>query len=119
MSSSLRSIVKKRQQEQALRKYLGDKFETTPDEIKEKLLSAADESIEREVNSILNAFIEEALKDSPETKRRKSKAILNLLSVIISTPSIAYGVNIENWTMVIVISLLLALVQIYIIWSEF
>ena len=119
MSSSLRSLVKKQQQGLALSKYLGNNYDKTSEEMKAKLLEAADESIEKEVTSILSAFIQEALKDSPESKRRKSRSVLNLLTVIICTPSIAYGVNLENWVIVSLFSLILAIVQIYVIRNEF
>ena len=49
MSSNLRSILKKQQQELTLKKYLGESYETTSEGMKETLLDAADESIEKEV----------------------------------------------------------------------
>lgn len=117
--SNLRGIVKKHQEEKVLREFLGEKYDSTHYKEKEKFLKAVESSVDREVTSILDAFINEAMIGSPENNRRKSRAILNLIVTVICTPGIAYGVNLTNWVLVILFSLVLVSVQIYIIKNEF
>ncbi|MCJ7983771.1 hypothetical protein MUB16_34825 [Priestia sp. OVL9] len=118
MSGNLRDIVTGHQEEQVLRQYLQNNYDSTPAAEKARFISAVRDTIDREVNSILAAFVEEAQIGSPEKKRRRNRNILNLLATLVSTPAIGYAVNIENWVMVGLFSALLLVVQIYIIASE-
>lgn len=116
--SNIRSIVRKHQEEQSLRAYLRNKYDTTSDAEKKRLLEFVKDQIESEVDSILNAFIRDVQKGSPERKRRNKLALVNLIITAIATPGIAYGVNLENWIMVILFSLVLLTYQIYMITFE-
>ncbi|WP_033580753.1 MULTISPECIES: hypothetical protein [Priestia] len=118
MSGNLRDIVTGHQEEQVLRQYLQNSYDSTSAAEKARFISAVRDTIDREVNSILAAFVEEAQIGSPERKRRRNRNILNLLATLVSTPAIGYAVNIENWVMVGLFSALLLVVQIYIIASE-
>lgn len=118
VSGNLRDIVTGHQEEQVLRQYLQNNYDSTSAAEKARFISAVRDTIDREVNSILAAFVEEAQIGSPEKKRRRNRNILNLLATLVSTPAIGYAVNIENWVMVGLFSALLLVVQIYIIASE-
>jgi len=118
VNGNLRDIVTRHQEEQVLRQYLQNSYDSTPAAEKARFISAVRDTIDREVNSILAAFVEEAQIGSPERKRRRNRNILNLLATLVSTPAIGYAVNIENWVMVGLFSALLLVVQIYIIASE-
>ncbi|MED3716049.1 hypothetical protein P4518_01430 [Geobacillus thermodenitrificans] len=118
MRDNIRAIIRRHQEEQALRQYLGERYDTTPDEEKRRFLNAVNDIIEREVDSILRAFVEEAQIGSPERKRRRRQNILNLVVTLICTPAIGYAVNIENWIIVGFFSLVLLAVQLYLLFSE-
>lgn len=97
---------------------MGDKYETTLEDDKRKFLEAVEDSTDREVSIILDAFVDEVQQGSPEKKRRRKRSILNLAVTLITTPGIGYGVNLENWWIVALFSIILLSVQIYILSSE-
>lgn len=115
MSSNLREIVRTHQEESALRKYLGKNYGSTSPQEKRKFIDAVKDSIDREVDLILNAFVADALKGSPAKKRKTYLTLLNLILTILITPGIAYAVNIENWALVGILSAVLLVYQIFLI----
>lgn len=68
---------------------------------------------DRKVDVVLNAFREELEKDSPESKKRKINKFYYAGLNVIFTPAIAYSVNIENWVMVVIFSILTIIVNAY------
>lgn len=68
---------------------------------------------DRKVDAILNAFREEIEKDSPESKKRKTNKFVYAGLNVIFTPAIAYSVNIENWVIVGILTLLAIIVNGY------
>lgn len=116
--SNLREIVRRYQEDQALRKYFGKSYgSTSPREIK-KVLEFIKPTIDSEVERILNVFVTDALKGSPAAKRKKGIAIFNLVLTAITTVGIGYSVNIENWVLVSICSLALLAGQLYILLNE-
>lgn len=118
MADNIRTIVRKHQEEQALKNYLGSSFETTSPEDKRKFINAVISTIDREVELILNSFVEEIQSGSSVKKRRKNLTIVVVLLTSILTTGIGYCVNIENWIMVGLLSVALGIVQVYSIFSE-
>lgn len=114
----LREIVRANQEELALKKYLGKKFGSTSPAEKKKFLDAVKDTTEAQVDKILNAFIEDALKGSSIRKRKRNWLILNLVVTIIITPTIGYAVNIENWFFVGACSVLLLIFQGFLIYND-
>lgn len=115
---NVRQIVKKHVEEQSLREYLGSKFESTSQREKNKFLKHVSSTIDAQVDLILKSFVEDIQKGSPEQKKRKRIAILTLATTAIITPGIGYAVNIENWTFVWILSIVLGIVQIYNVTGE-
>jgi hypothetical protein len=115
---NLRNIVKQHLEEQALRNYLKSRYDQTPPREKKKFLEQVDSRIEAEVELILRSFVDDIQKGSPDKKRRRNIAIFNLVMTAILTPGIGYAVNIENWTFVWVLSVVLAAVQIFNVIAE-
>lgn len=113
--SGLRQIVRRHQEEASLRKYLQEKFETTSADEKRKLIEYADPMIEKEVDVILDTFINDAWKGSSSRKRQKKLAIVNIILTAFLTTGVAYSVNTENWVMVTIFSLPLLAFQIYLV----
>jgi hypothetical protein len=110
---NVRSIVKQHLEEQALRNYLKSKYDQTSSRDKKKFLKEVDDSIEAQLDLILRSFVEDIQKGSPDKKRRRYISIFNLVMTAILTPAIGYAVNIEHWTFVWILSVVLAGVQIY------
>lgn len=71
MGKSLRSLLKAKLLEESLRDYFGETYETTPEDVKNKLADFTEGQIDRRVDSILNAFINEVQSGSPEKKRKE------------------------------------------------
>lgn len=118
VSSNLRNIVKKHLEEEVLRDYYKTKYATTTPKEKKKFLKQIEDTTDAQVELILRSFVEEIQKGSPEKKRRRNLSIFNLIMTAILTPGIAYGVNIENWIIVWILSIVLAAVQIYNVFGE-
>lgn len=117
-SPSIREILTNHQKEQVLREYLGGSYDGTSNKDKQSFLDAVKDTIEREVDNILRAFVEDVQKGSPERKRRKKLNVLNLIITVLTAPGIAYAVNIENWILVTILSIVLLVMEIYLIISE-
>lgn len=113
MSDSLRSIVRKHAEDVVLRNYLGKNYNTASPKEKKKYLKSVETMIEQKVETILRTFVEDIQKDSPERKRRKNWAILLLTITGLITPGIAYAVNIENWALTAILSVVLLAIQGY------
>lgn len=118
MADNIRTIVRKHQEEQALKNYLGNAFDTTTSADKRKFINAVSSTIDREVELILNSFVEEIQSGSSVKKRRRKLTIVVVLLTSIFTTGIGYCVNIENWIMVGLLSVALAIVQVYSIFNE-
>lgn len=116
--SSLRDIVKINQEELALKKFLGKRYGSTSPSDKKKFLDAVKDTTNSEVERILNAFIEDALKGSPVRKRKRNMSTLNLILTSLLTTAISYSVNIENWVVVTLCSLVLVSYQTFMIFND-
>lgn len=115
---SIREILIEYQEEQVLREYLGANYETTTASEKQRFINVVKKTIEREVDNILQTFVDDVQKGSPERRRRKKLSILNLVITALATPGIAYSVNIENWIVVVILSLILLTIQGYLIIND-
>jgi len=118
VSVNIRELIKKHQEEQALRAYLKGKYDTTSAAEKRKFLQAVSSTIEQEVDRILSAFAEEIQANSPANKKRRWVAFGILAVTALLTPGIGYAVNIENWTFVWILSAALLLVQVYNVFND-
>lgn len=118
MANNIRTIIRKHQEEQALKNYLGNAFDKTTPADKRKFIDAVSSTIDTEVELILNSFVEEIQSGSGVKKRRKNLTIVVVLLTSIFTTGIGYCVNIENWIMVGMLSVALAIVQVYSIFNE-
>lgn len=119
MNNNLRTIVRRHIQEKSLGDFLGDKYETTPEEMKDNYLRAVEDSVEREVDSILSEFIEDTRKGSSESRKRKKRSYLVLAVTVICTTGITITVDQENWIVSVILMLALLGVQIYNISEEY
>jgi hypothetical protein len=115
---NVRQIVRKHVEEQSLREYLGSKYDSTSIREKNKFLKHVSTTIDGQVELILKSFVEDIKKGSPESKKRIKTAVLTLIVTAITTPAIGYAVNVENWIFVGVLSIVLAIVQIYNVFNE-
>lgn len=117
-NSNLRDIVKKHLEEQVLRDYFKSKYDQTPTREKRRFLKTVQTTIDSQIDLILKSFVDEIQKGSPEKKHRRKLAIFNLIMTAILTPAIGYAVNIENWTIVWILSAVLAGVQLFNVFGD-
>jgi len=113
MGGNLRDIVKAHIKEETLRSYLGDRYDSTPEEEKNKFLDYLNDTINRQVENILNEFLIEIQKGSPEVKRKKhSKSFLSLLTMGASI-GLALAVNEKNAPFIALSGLAIFAIQTY------
>lgn len=114
-NDNIRVILRKHLEEESLRKYLGNKYESTHHQTKKKYLKGMEDAVEAKIDSILNAFILQMQSTSPEAKRRKNLAVINIFVTALAQVGVGYGVNEEAWVFVSIISAMLFVFQGYMI----
>lgn len=118
-NENIRVILRKHIEEESLRKFLGNKFDSTHHQTKKKYLKGMEDAIEAKIDTILSAFISQMQSTSPEVKKRRSLAIINIIVTALAQVGIGYGVNVEGWIFVSIISLMLLAFQGYMIKSGY
>lgn len=99
------------QREETLRQYLGNNYENASESEKDHFLSFVDEQIHNDVDKMLNEFVEQRLNTSPEKKKNNIITYIYTVLTLILTGLSSYLVNDENWSVVIIIYIILILVQ--------
>lgn len=112
---NLRDILRGNVENETLREYLGEEqFSTADHQERERILNILRRrgEIEREIDLILNTFLEDIQKTSRPNKKRKLKAAIYAAINLILTIGIGYAVNETAWTFVWVLGVINVFVYI-------
>ncbi|MHB8077243.1 hypothetical protein [Desulfosporosinus fructosivorans] len=118
---SLRDIIRRHVEDKTLRSLFGKSFDKTPSSEKETRLDwlRKQGNVDKSVDQIIDTFIKDLEKGSPQKKRRRMLTIGYTAINVIFTPLICYGVNEKNWIMMIGVSLMfLIIAYFYIVLSD-
>jgi hypothetical protein len=109
---TLRPIIKKHLEEETLRDFLKDKYSTTSEFEKRELLQLVEGEIERKINGIINSFLEDLKKGSPEARRERTSAFIFAALTLIATTGLAHAVNLKDLIYIGIMITILLIVQI-------
>ncbi|MCL6611048.1 MAG: hypothetical protein K6T66_05845 [Peptococcaceae bacterium] len=109
----LRDIVRRHVENQTLRLFLQDKYDSASFEEKDRLLNNLRSmgTIDTEVDNILNVFINSVEKKSVRKKRRKWWTIAYAGLNVILTTLISYASKQDLWTLVGGLAMIFILIQ--------
>lgn len=107
MSGNLRQIVRNHIEIETLKEYLGSRYLSVTVQEKEELLNTLRNrgEIDREIENVLNAFLHEIQKNSPDSRKRKIKAAIFAALNLLLTIGIAYAVNETAWVFVTLLAI--------------
>lgn len=111
MHNKLRETLIGLQQEEVLKSYMGDEYKHSSKEEREHFLSFVNDSIENDVDKMLNEYFDQKQKNLPDRKRNNTMMIIYTTLTIILTGLSGYVINRELWTIVVIIYVILIIVQ--------
>lgn len=115
---NLRDIVRSHIEAETLKEYLAGDYDTTSINEKHKLLELISDTVTRQVDMILKAFVQDIQEGSPDkSSRRKLKVLFAILAIIAST-GLAFAVNDNNMLFTTIFAMSILVVQIYPIFAE-
>ncbi|KPH76063.1 hypothetical protein [Oceanobacillus caeni] len=109
--AQLREMLIEIQKEEALREFLGDKFNEATDGEKEHFLSFVINEINNDVDKMLNEHVEQHLRNLPEQKSHIKLMIFYTSFSILLTGLSGYAINEKNWAVVVFAYVLLIATQ--------
>lgn len=117
--ADLRAIVRSSIREEALRDYLGTKYDTASEEEKNRLVTVLENrgEIDRESDRVLSEFIDHVASRDKRAERLKRASIA--VVEIVLTVLIGIGVNQEAWVFVIGSGLVYSLLLVFsVLWID-
>lgn len=114
----LRDILRESIEEQTLKNHFKETYPRVTQEDKVELLQLVSFDINKQIDMILNAFLEDIQRTSPESKKRKFTKIIFAAISLAATAGVGLAVNQENWPFVGICSLVILGVEIYQIFLE-
>jgi fatty-acid desaturase len=98
--SNLREILIKVQEEETLKELLLDKYSEATEEQKLHYLSFLGDTINRGVDKLIREEVDNFNENTPLKKKNKNLTYLFVVSNVVLTILITYAVNLEAWTFV-------------------
>lgn len=95
-NQTLRQIVTGHLEIELLERHFGALYPTATVNEKQAILMLVSESIENRVDQILNAFVSEINRGSPDHKKRRAVRVFNAIMTLIANIGLALAVNQEN-----------------------
>ncbi|WP_366561788.1 hypothetical protein AB0R65_14470 [Bacillus velezensis] len=117
--SNVRQLVTKHVEEEVLIQALGSDYPTATQEQKNRIISTARDLIDQNVERILNTFVQDIQRDSPDTKRSKRYNVFAAVMSLVASTGLAHAVNLENVAYASVCGVFLLSIQIYSIFKGF
>jgi len=111
VKTHLRDTLIKIQEEEVLKEYLGDAYDNATPQEKEKFLSYVKDSIEDDVDKMLNEHVQQHIKKSPEKKSHNKLMMFYTTFSVLLTGLSGYGINEKDWYIVIIAYTLLIATQ--------
>lgn len=108
---SLRNLLIELQQEETLKAYLKNGYNTATAQEKEEFLGYVNETIENDVDRMLMDYVENQKRISPQRKTHNKLMIAYTVLSLALTGLSGYTVNQEYWGITIVIYLILICIQ--------
>lgn len=102
---NLRDIVRRNEEEQALRTYYKDKYDVTPSSEKDITLDylRSEGLIDKKVDEILDTFSKDLEKGSARKSKRRTLSIVYSVANFIIAGGFAYTVRKEDWPIAFVL----------------
>jgi hypothetical protein len=118
MSMDIREIVKRHVEEESLKAFLAGNYDTTDAAEKQRILDFAREMTDRKVKNILDTFVEDIMRGSPERKRAKITKSVFAIITLLSSSGLAHAINLENMWYAGICGMILLIAQLYSVFSE-
>ncbi|MCY9082427.1 MULTISPECIES: hypothetical protein [Bacillus subtilis group] len=120
-NSTVRQLITKHVEEEVLIELLGDEFLTASEDRKNRIISGAQarELIDLNVERIINTFLQDIQKGSPDAKRAKRYNIYSAIISLVGSAALAHAVNLENLPYISFCIIVLVGLQIYSIFKGF
>ncbi|MFF2449384.1 hypothetical protein ACFVSW_20280 [Neobacillus sp. NPDC058068] len=118
MSTDIREIVKRHVEEESLKGFLAENYDLTDATEKQKILDFAKEMTDRKVKNILDTFLEDIMRGSPERKRKRIFKLFSAIITLLSSGGLAHAINLENVGYATICGSMLLIVQIFAIFNE-
>lgn len=114
----LRDIVRESIEKEILKNFFKERYDEVDEEEKNKTLKLVSFDINKQVDMILNAFLEDIEKTSPKIKQRKYTKVIFMAISLAATAGVGLAVNQENWPFLAICSLVILGIEIYQIFFE-
>ncbi|KQL47929.1 hypothetical protein AN962_03720 [Bacillus sp. FJAT-21955] len=120
-SSSVRQIITKSVEEEVLLEFLGDDYLNATQEEKDRIIHGARgrSLIESSVENIIQTFLQDIQKGSPDVKRARTYNIFAAAMTLLFSSGLGHAVNLENFAYGTVCFLGLIGIQTYTILKGF
>ena len=115
---NLRDIVRSHIEAETLKEYLQGNYDTTSITEKHKILELISDTVTRQVDMILKAFVQDIQEGSPDINSRRKLKVLFAFLVIIASTGLAFAVNDKNMLFTTIFAMSILVVQIYPIFAE-
>ena len=110
---NLRDIVRSHIEAETLKEYLQGNITE-----KHKILELISDTVTRQVDMILKAFVQDIQEGSPDINSRRKLKVLFAFLVIIASTGLAFAVNDKNMLFTTIFAMSILVVQIYPIFAE-
>jgi len=118
MSTDIREIVKRHVEEETLKEFLDADYDKTDDAEKQKIVKFAGEMIDNKVKKILDTFVEDIMRGSPERRRQRISKIVFAAVTLLSSSGLAHAINLENMWYALITGAILLIAQVYPVFNE-